>query len=89
MSWFFKEFKFFCSSSQLLPAADNPLKKGKSFAAGPRRAALGEITNFNAANTKVTHLSSVLSLLMFPRVGSEHTNCIAYGLYSPFKSESL
>ncbi|XP_072237272.1 G2/mitotic-specific cyclin-B2-like [Leuresthes tenuis] len=38
--------------AMLLPAAENPLKKGKSFAAGPRRAALGEITNFNAANPK-------------------------------------
>ncbi|KAM7424723.1 hypothetical protein PAMA_000873 [Pampus argenteus] len=38
-----------------LPAANNPLKMSKSTAAGPRRAALGEITNFPAAaavNTK-------------------------------------
>ncbi|KAM4593435.1 G2/mitotic-specific cyclin-B2 [Odontesthes bonariensis] len=41
----------------LLPAAENPLKEGKRFAAGPRRAALGEITNFNAANTKRTGAS--------------------------------
>jgi len=80
VSWFFKEFQFVCSSLQLLLDAENPLKKGKSCAAGPRRGALGEITNSIAANTKVTHLSSVLGLLLFPRVGSEHTNCIAYGL---------
>ncbi|CAG5849576.1 unnamed protein product [Menidia menidia] len=36
----------------LLPAAQVPLIKGKSSAAGPRRAALGEITNSNAANAK-------------------------------------
>ncbi|KAM9765105.1 G2/mitotic-specific cyclin-B2-like [Menidia menidia] len=36
----------------LLPAAQIPLMKGKSSAAGPRRAALGEITNSNAANAK-------------------------------------
>ncbi|XP_051234231.1 G2/mitotic-specific cyclin-B2 [Dicentrarchus labrax] len=40
----------------LLPAADNPVKMGKSTAAGLRRAALGEITNFPGAavNTKRT-----------------------------------
>ncbi|XP_073319883.1 G2/mitotic-specific cyclin-B2-like isoform X2 [Pagrus major] len=38
----------------VLPAAENPVKMVKSTAAGPRRAALGEITNFTAAavNTK-------------------------------------
>ncbi|XP_044213170.1 G2/mitotic-specific cyclin-B2-like isoform X2 [Thunnus albacares] len=38
-----------------LPAGNNPVKMGKTTAAGPRRAALGEITNFTAAavnNTK-------------------------------------
>ncbi|KAM4592412.1 G2/mitotic-specific cyclin-B2-like [Odontesthes bonariensis] len=37
----------------LLPAAENPLKKGESCAAGPRRGVLGEITNFKAANIKI------------------------------------
>lgn len=46
MSVFFKQ----------LPAAENPVKMGKTTAAGPRRGALGEITNFPGAavNTKVT-----------------------------------
>ncbi|XP_030269279.1 G2/mitotic-specific cyclin-B2-like isoform X1 [Sparus aurata] len=37
-----------------LPAAENPVKMVKTTAAGPRRAALGEITNYTAAavNTK-------------------------------------
>ncbi|XP_044215006.1 G2/mitotic-specific cyclin-B2-like isoform X1 [Thunnus albacares] len=38
-----------------LPARNNPVKMGKTTTAGPRRAALGEITNFTAAavnNTK-------------------------------------
>ncbi|XP_040009446.1 G2/mitotic-specific cyclin-B2-like isoform X2 [Xiphias gladius] len=40
----------------VLPAAENPVKMGKAAAAGPRRAALGEITNFPGAavNTKRT-----------------------------------
>ncbi|MEQ2198125.1 G2/mitotic-specific cyclin-B2, partial [Xenoophorus captivus] len=34
-------------------AAEEPLKKGKSSAAAPRRAALGEITNFTGAATNI------------------------------------
>ncbi|KAF7212145.1 G2/mitotic-specific cyclin-B2 isoform X2 [Nothobranchius furzeri] len=36
----------------LLPATENPLKMGKSSTAAPRRAALGELTNFTGANRK-------------------------------------
>ncbi|XP_015230676.1 PREDICTED: G2/mitotic-specific cyclin-B2-like [Cyprinodon variegatus] len=36
-----------------LQAADEPLKKGKSSAAAPRRAALGEMTNFPAAEANM------------------------------------
>ncbi|XP_047436409.1 G2/mitotic-specific cyclin-B2 isoform X2 [Mugil cephalus] len=35
-----------------LPVGENPLKKSKNTAAGPRRAALGEISNFHQANAK-------------------------------------
>ncbi|KAA8596165.1 hypothetical protein FQN60_011456, partial [Etheostoma spectabile] len=50
-----------------LPAAVNPGKMGKKPAAGPRRAALGELTNFPAAtvHTKETLYLTVAVLDRF------------------------
>ncbi|XP_047218502.1 G2/mitotic-specific cyclin-B2-like [Girardinichthys multiradiatus] len=41
-----------------LQAAEEPLKKGKSSAAVPRRAALGEITNFTGAATNIKRMGA-------------------------------
>lgn len=44
---------FLSHVTQQLPADENRLKMGKTTAANPRRAALGEITNVNAAAANV------------------------------------
>ena len=69
--FFFFNSAFSSHASSQLPADENPLKMGKTTTANPRRAALGEITNVNAAaaNAKVINHQSRLCCNAVPLRG--------------------